>query len=217
VAVRFRSPLRLKVSGRLVVEAPALEALVRAATTRANALSLAFCGGEWDSGLAALRDAARGAYVESQRVNWRGARRYSSRRGEDDSLGGLVGEAVYGDVTEGALVGLTLAELLHVGADTVMGCGRVEIIPAPPRAPQEFDVVSLGLARSFAERRARAVAGRMIAGVEILPGDPVQLCVRCEPGAQDVRELRDAMDVLSEELGIPIGVQPTCTSPEGRR
>jgi hypothetical protein len=127
LTLRFRTPARFKVDGRLV---PSLG--VRALVFRmlARALEIVHFYGDreaidWDF-QPLLRQTDRVRLVEQDLV-WKDLKRYSSRQQTEMTLGGFVGSLrLAGDLAPFAPL-LRTAEILHVGKGTTFGLGRVEV------------------------------------------------------------------------------------------
>jgi hypothetical protein len=155
VTVRFATPLRLKDRGRLRPVAPSLATLVKALTTRANALATLYGGTGWQPDLRKVVELATTSERVLDRTHWLGLIRHRHNH-RPDSLSGLVGEVVYAPVDYEVKAWLAFASVLHAGADTVFGCGRVVAGPAPP---PEIEPNSLQLVAALAAETVRRAGG----------------------------------------------------------
>jgi hypothetical protein len=127
VTLRFHTPTRLKVRGKLQGE-PDFRTLAFAMLRRT--LELTWChspGLEIDWELRPLLDLASDVRVTAADLRWHDWERYSNRQGTKISMGGFVGTmTLAGDLAPfGPL--LRTAEALHVGKGATFGMGRVEV------------------------------------------------------------------------------------------
>jgi hypothetical protein len=144
VALRFRTPLRLKRDGHLVQDL-AFRGLVFRMLTRVLELSHFFgnrAAVDWEiRRFLRLTEEVR---VTDQNLDWLDLKRYSARQGTEMSMGGLVGSLrLEGDLRPFAAL-LRAAEIVHIGKSTTFGLGRIEIEtpftpgPSSPAARQSF-------------------------------------------------------------------------------
>lgn len=135
VLVQFPMPLRLKAGGRMWSSGLEPARLASALSLRLRRLRSGFGDGSWEDGEidAAIEEAGRATVAASFFTRAR-VRRYSTRQRQQVWLDGQVGWARIEDV--GTSFGRLLAagEHLHVGKDTVMGCGQLLVREA--RAPR---------------------------------------------------------------------------------
>ncbi|MER3452963.1 MAG: hypothetical protein C4344_04745, partial [Acidimicrobiia bacterium] len=197
VAVRLATPLRLKDRGVLLPVAPPLATLVRALTTRANALASIYAGAPWRTELRELVELAGRADLAVDRTYWLGLLRPRRNR-RPDSLSGLVGQVVYSGVPAEVAPWLAFAGVLHVGADTVFGCGR--LVAGPAEKP-DLDVESLRLAGALAAETIRRLTGSGPVAVSYLGAD--RIAVHLDAVTPD---LRRALNDLAVQLDIRIDV-----------
>jgi hypothetical protein len=127
VVLRFLTPARLKVRGRLLDE-PDFRALVFHMLRRS--LELAWFhlpGAELDWQFRPLLDLASEILVTAADLRWHDWERYSNRQDRKIEMGGFVGTmALAGDLAPFAPL-LRAAEVLHVGKGATFGMGRVEV------------------------------------------------------------------------------------------
>jgi len=133
VALRFVTPTRIKVDGRLVgeVDFPTfVERALRRTLELAHFHQPEVDRIAWRRLEGRLVAAAREVRVSEARFRWHDWRRYSNRQNGSMSLGGFVG----GMVLEGDLRPFTrlfrTAEVVHVGKGATFGLGRVEAAAA---------------------------------------------------------------------------------------
>jgi len=129
--VEALSPLCVRHRGRVLREPPPAEVLVRSAGERLRQLCQRWGRAEGLSAVVgrAVQEAGRA------RLSWaatrvEGARRRSSRTGQEQELGGLRGVMAYEGLSPLALALLRLGAELGVGKDTAFGCGAVRLFRA---------------------------------------------------------------------------------------
>ncbi len=143
LALRFVTPLRLKVRDRLVAQ-PGFRDLVFAMLRRTLELAQLHVPGarvEW-----ALRpwlERAEAVRVARADLRWLDWERYSHRQRSRMKLGGVTGTLVLeGDLAPFAPL-LRAAEVVHVGKGATFGLGKVELAgPARSRVIGENDLIS---------------------------------------------------------------------------
>lgn len=128
--VRLVTPLRLEF-GKKVEMHPTGRTLVRATLLRLENLSQSYFGTGHGILVRDLLDAA--STLETQESGLepvQSLERYSPHRGHTLPLGGVVGHLdLHGAALHDLAWILRLAEILHLGSDTVQGLGRVELVP----------------------------------------------------------------------------------------
>lgn len=129
VRVRLVTPVRVRREQDLVEpERMGFDEFVAAVLRRLALLSRFHTGEAWRLDHAGLREAARGARVLRQELQWQDWARYSSRQQKKVPMGGVVG--MYEVETEG-LEGLWpllwLGQWTHAGKGAVMGLGRYRV------------------------------------------------------------------------------------------
>jgi hypothetical protein len=133
VEITCRTPLRLKVDGRIARDL-ALGPLFRAAVRRARVL-WAFYGDGDEEILTPgeVLDAADEAPLVSSDMRWRAIRRYSGRQKRRMTLGGLTGRARFQwpSGAPGPQSWLQVASVTHVGKATTFGFGRLDYSVEP--------------------------------------------------------------------------------------
>lgn len=128
VNLRFVSPVRIKCHGKYIVDELSFEALIQNLTIRINALNIFHCDGKWDDSLKNLRERAAKIKIVRNNLNWVGVKRFSNRQNKMDTLSGLMGEITYEGNLKEFLPLLMLGQFIHVGSDSVFGCGKYQIV-----------------------------------------------------------------------------------------
>lgn len=126
VLLEFRTPVRLKVGRRTWSDRLEAQLLAGALSLRLRRLRSGFGDGLWDDEDldSAIEQAARATVAASFLTRVR-ARRYSTRQEQEVWLDGRVGWARIEDVGESFGRLLAAGQYVHVGKDTVMGCGQL--------------------------------------------------------------------------------------------
>jgi hypothetical protein len=127
IRLRFVTPLRIKMGGRLL-KSITLHELIRALVRRLEEVwPTAITQGLMGNISAILKAANRAETIEDN-LRWLDMERYSARQQTEMNFGGLVGDVTYtGDLAP--LVPLVaLGELLHVGKNTTFGFGRIDLL-----------------------------------------------------------------------------------------
>lgn len=124
VSVRFLTPARFEVKGKLVDGPPPFRLLTEMLFRRTMLLDCLHCGGKYaDIPDYFLREADE-VRIEHASVRWRELQRYSSRQKTKLLQGGIVGEITYvGDLAQFIPL-LQLGQFTNVGKSTVFGLGR---------------------------------------------------------------------------------------------
>ena len=127
VAVRFLTPTRIDLSGKLQ-NPVTFHALIKAANERGRALFWAYERTEppWDG--KELVDLARKVRMTEGEQTWLDLRRFSRRQQEELKIGGVVGWAKFeGEDLSPFLPLLNLMEWVHVGKLGTMGLGQIAV------------------------------------------------------------------------------------------
>jgi hypothetical protein len=130
VRVRFTSPMRVKLGGRL---APALDfhGLVAALIHRLFPMVLCHCGASPDpASCQRLIDAARGVQQEECNIWWERRSRRSARQGREIPMDGFVGEVTYQGNLAPLMPLLVAGTYVGVGKGTVFGNGEYQLVSA---------------------------------------------------------------------------------------
>jgi hypothetical protein len=120
--IRFLTPLKLKSNGKTKAQftgADLLQALVR----RAKGLWHFHQEGDFTVAEDGLH-----LVLRSQTLRWVTLERFSINQPEKVNIGGLVGSAEIAEASEAALELLRLGEYIHVGKNTVYGCGKFRLM-----------------------------------------------------------------------------------------
>lgn len=127
VDLRFATPLRLRINGRITA-VPTLESILRATVRRARVLAHFYGNGQEAETPRPLLDASRRAKVSHQELRAEEIRRYSGRQDRKMVLRGVLGNIRYtwpaGE--PGPQGWLGVAEVLHIGKATTFGFGQIE-------------------------------------------------------------------------------------------
>lgn len=119
--IRFLTPLKLKSNGKTKAQfagADLLQALVR----RARGLWHFHQEGDFPSA-----DDGLHLVLRSKALRWVTLERFSINQPGKVNIGGLVGSAEIAEASEAALNLLRLGEYIHVGKNTVYGCGKYRL------------------------------------------------------------------------------------------
>lgn len=130
LVVHCVTPLRLEF-GRQIERHPTGRTLVRATMLRLEALSRAFFGASHGIAVRPLLDAASTLTSDvADLTSTRGLERYSTSQQKSVNLDGVMGRlSLSGEAVRELAWVFRLAEILHLGSDTVQGLGRVELEP----------------------------------------------------------------------------------------
>ncbi len=130
VLVRFLTPTDLVFEEKQVRE-PEFHHLVRRLRDRLNALATFYCGGPLQLDFQGLAKRARDVGCLRRDLHWEERQRRSARTGRRHSIGGFLGESLFGAPTADAFAEflplLHLGQYLHVGKHAVWGNGWYEI------------------------------------------------------------------------------------------
>ncbi len=127
VRLRFATPTRLKVDGRLV-DRVAFPTLAFKMLRRTLELAHFFGPGErLDWSFEEQLERARRVRVVRSDLRWQDWQRYSNRQGTKMKLGGFVGEVELAGELEPFAPLLRTAEVVHVGKGATFGLGKVEV------------------------------------------------------------------------------------------
>lgn len=134
IRVRFVTPLRLEFGKRLERH-PTARTLVRATLLRLESLSRAFFGESHGISVRSLLDAASTIATIDERLSTTAQlERYSTHQRQNVPLDGVLGHLdLRGEALREVAWVLRLAEVLHLGSDTVQGLGRLELEPIEDR------------------------------------------------------------------------------------
>lgn len=126
VMLFFETPLRIKWNGQYTSD-PQFHVLFRNILRRVTGLLQFHHGETWDANFAELLRRAEGVKLVRQETRWVDYSRYSARQEIKMKLGGIMGWAQYeGDLAE-FLPWLRIAEVLHLGKNTVFDLGRIRV------------------------------------------------------------------------------------------
>ena len=129
VRVKLETPVRVRREQDLVEpERMGFDEFVAAVLRRLALLSRFHTGEAWRLDHAGLREAARGARVLGQELEWQDWARYSSRQQKKVPMGGVVGSyEVEMEGLEELWPLLWLGQWTHAGKGAVMGLGRYRV------------------------------------------------------------------------------------------
>jgi hypothetical protein len=127
VEVEFLTPARLKYADHLTAQVE-FHVLVRALLRRMSSLQYFHCGEALELDFKAFIDEAQAVRVESRKLRWVDWQRYSTRKEERMSLGGVVGSVSYRGALGRFMPLLRLGEYVHVGKQTSFGLGQMRVI-----------------------------------------------------------------------------------------
>lgn len=127
VRVTFETPTRIRVNGDLQAEAD-FALLARNLLRRVTLLAEAHGDGRTDVDAKAFLAAAATVQTEQSLLRWLDWERWSNRQRENLKMGGFLGEVVFSGSELGAFAPwLAAGEVLHVGAGTSLGLGRMRV------------------------------------------------------------------------------------------
>jgi hypothetical protein len=125
VTLHFLTPTTVKADGE-VVSAPEFHHVIKRLRDRVNALSYFYCGEALDVDFKEIGQQAEAVKIVVVRSRWIDRSR-RTRKGEQQSLSGFVGEVTYRGNLEPFLPLLRLGEYIHVGKNAPFGNGWYQI------------------------------------------------------------------------------------------
>ncbi|WP_161780687.1 CRISPR system precrRNA processing endoribonuclease RAMP protein Cas6 [Tumebacillus flagellatus] len=126
VTLFFDTPLRIKWNGQYTSD-PQFHVIFRNILRRVTGLLQFHHGESWEVNFADLLRRAETIKLIRQETRWVDYSRYSNRQETKMKLGGIMGWVQYeGDLAE-FLPWLRVAELLHIGKNTVFDLGRIRV------------------------------------------------------------------------------------------
>lgn len=127
LSLTFVAPTRITTAERVVNQAPAFQAFLRALLRRQSSLAYFHCGTRWDVDYAALIQQAGAIALEAAHVEWVDWSRWSTRQQQRMTLGGIVGTVSYSGDFRPFAGPLAAGEVIHVGKATAFGNGEYRI------------------------------------------------------------------------------------------
>jgi hypothetical protein len=126
VSLRFVTPLRLEIGGKLCRQEPSFAALADALLRRVGLLYHFHCRGEATGEQLTEPDISR---VRQQDADlwWHEMERLSTRQQSKVPQGGLLGRITYKGMPSALLPLLRLGELIHIGKSTTHGLGKYHL------------------------------------------------------------------------------------------
>lgn len=135
VRVTFETPTRIRVNGDLQAEVN-FALLARNLLRRVTLLAEVHGDGRADLDAKAFLAAAETVQTEQSLLRWLDWERWSNRQHETLKMGGFLGEIVFSGGELGAFAPwLAAGEVLHVGAGTSLGLGRMRVEAASDATP----------------------------------------------------------------------------------
>ncbi len=126
--LRFQTPTRIRIEGHLQA-GMSFQLLVRNLLRRVSLLIAVHSKSILQLNYRELIEKAASVTIVSSRLQWDDWERYSNRQKTKMNLGGFVGEIVYqGEAIKEYLPLLVAGEILHVGAGTSFGLGKLEMV-----------------------------------------------------------------------------------------
>ncbi len=125
--LRFLTPTRIKVKGRLAIRLsfPTLALRMLRRTLELAHFHVPGAAIDWQT--EPFLERAEEVRIADSRLEWRDWQRYSNRQGRKMKLGGFVGELdLEGDLAPFDAL-LRTAEVIHLGKGTTFGLGKVEV------------------------------------------------------------------------------------------
>ncbi len=139
LTLRFDTPTRLKVDGRLR-DVPRFAYLLRALLRRLSMLAACHCEAVMKLDFEGLLQRGHEVEVVEDRTSWVDWSRYSRRQGRWMKLGGITGEVTYRmehDFLQFILPALVAGQFLHIGKNTTFGLGKYTLLPVRSGASAE--------------------------------------------------------------------------------
>jgi len=130
--IALQTPLRLKVSGRLVTpEGLTASHFIDAAVRRVSALATFHAGGPIDADFPLLKRLAAEVSLREARLVWSDWKRYSSRQAQRMAMGGMTGrfKLHFPEEARGLIPWLELGQWAGIGKAATMGLGQFVIDP----------------------------------------------------------------------------------------
>lgn len=111
-----------------MVREPAFHHIFKRLRDRINALAYFYSGQAMEIPFAELGKLAEGIKTVCSSTNWASRTRRSRSTGQDQILGGIIGDIKFSGDLRPFLPFLAAGEYLHVGKDVAFGNGRYELL-----------------------------------------------------------------------------------------